>query len=213
MATFNNGILGGFSGTVGTVVGTTWRGVPVMRSKPRKSTKKPSPAQLHNRLKFKMMYAFMLPIKAFLNESFDQPEEKKSRFDFAKSYFLTEAMIPTADSFIIDYPKVLISKGPIRGLLNASITAQAEQKASLQWTDNSALGLAYAEDVLSAIAYVPATQNFIFFEAAAQRHMGEVVLQFPEELQDHTLEVWATFKNKASKQYSISDYVGSITVV
>ena len=155
----------------------------------------------------------MLPIKAFLNESFDQPEEKKSRFDFAKSYFLTEAMIPTADSFSIDYPKVLISKGPIRGLLDVSITAQAEQKALLQWADNSALGLAYAEDVLSAIAYVPATQDFIFFEAAAQRHMGEVVLQFPEELQDRTLEVWATFKNTESKQYSTSDYLGSITIV
>ena len=126
---------------------------------------------------------------------------------------IRDSMIPTADSFIIDYPKVLISKGPIRGLVDASITAQADQKALLQWTDNSALGLAYAKDVLSAIAYVPATQDFIFFEAAAQRHMGEVVLQFPEELHDLTLEVWATFKNKESKQYSTSDYLGSITVV
>ncbi|PVW13896.1 DUF6266 family protein [Marixanthomonas spongiae] len=213
MATFNDGILGGFSGTVGTVVGTTWRGVPVMRSKPKKSNKKPSPAQLRNQLKFKMANTFLNPLKPFLNESFDQPQKKKSRFDLAKSYFLIEAMIPTADSFIIDYLKVLISKGPIRGLLEASVTTQGEQKALLQWTDNSALGLAYAEDTLSVIAYVPATQDFIFFEAAAQRHMGEVVLQFPEELQGLTLEVWATFKNTALKQYSISDYLGSITVL
>ncbi|RFN58402.1 DUF6266 family protein [Marixanthomonas ophiurae] len=213
MATFNNGILGGFSGTVGTVVGTTWRGVPVMRSKPRKSTKKPSPAQLRNQLKFRLANVFLNPVKPFLSDSFGQPKGTTSRFDFAKSYLLTEVMIPTADSFLIDYPKVLISKGPIRGLLDASITVQAKQKAKLQWTDNSALGLAYAEDALSVIAYVPATQDFIFFEAAAQRHMGEVVLQFPEELQDLTLEVWATFKNKASQQYATSDYVGSITVI
>ena len=210
MATFNEGILGGFSGTVGPVVGTTWRGVPVMRSKPTKPNKKPSPAQLRNQLKFTMANAFLNPLKSFLNKSFDQPEKKRSRFDFAKSYFLTEAMQPTEDSFTIDYPKVLISKGPLRGLRHVTITPQGEQKAVLQWTDNSALGLAYATDVLSVIGYVPATQDFILFEAAAQRQTTEVLLAFPEAMQGATLEIWATFMNEKTKQYSISDYVGTL---
>jgi hypothetical protein len=36
MGTFNKGILGGFSGKVGTVVGFNWRGLDVMRSLPKK---------------------------------------------------------------------------------------------------------------------------------------------------------------------------------
>ena len=32
MATFNKGILGGFNGKLGTVVGTSWKGISIMRS-------------------------------------------------------------------------------------------------------------------------------------------------------------------------------------
>lgn len=35
MATLNKGILGGFSGKVGTVVGANWRGLDIIRSRPK----------------------------------------------------------------------------------------------------------------------------------------------------------------------------------
>ena len=35
MGKLQNGILDGFSGKVGTVVGSTWKGIPVMRARPR----------------------------------------------------------------------------------------------------------------------------------------------------------------------------------
>ena len=35
MGTFKKGILGGFNGTVGTVVGSNWKGITVMRSRPK----------------------------------------------------------------------------------------------------------------------------------------------------------------------------------
>lgn len=34
MGTFSKGILGGFSGTVGTVIGGNWKGIQYMRSQP-----------------------------------------------------------------------------------------------------------------------------------------------------------------------------------
>jgi hypothetical protein len=39
MGTFNKGILGGFSGKTGTVIGSNWKGRTVMRSLPGKRTK------------------------------------------------------------------------------------------------------------------------------------------------------------------------------
>ncbi|HEX3025140.1 MAG TPA: DUF6266 family protein [Chitinophagaceae bacterium] len=51
MGTINKGILGGFSGKVGTVIGATWKGIDYMRSK---SSKKPgnfSDAQLEQQAK------------------------------------------------------------------------------------------------------------------------------------------------------------------
>ena len=34
MGTFKNGILGGFSGTLGPAVGSSWKGINVIRSRP-----------------------------------------------------------------------------------------------------------------------------------------------------------------------------------
>lgn len=58
MGTFKKGILGGFSGTVGTVVGSTWRGMDVMRSRPKKSGSAPTPEQLLQREKFALAMRF-----------------------------------------------------------------------------------------------------------------------------------------------------------
>lgn len=53
MATLSKGILGGFSGKVGPVVGATWRGMDVIRSRPKSSRRTPSERQLEQQLKFK----------------------------------------------------------------------------------------------------------------------------------------------------------------
>jgi hypothetical protein len=46
MATFEKGILGGFSGKVGTVIGGNWKGIDFMRSRANKRTFVPSQSNL-----------------------------------------------------------------------------------------------------------------------------------------------------------------------
>jgi hypothetical protein len=46
MGTINKGILGGFSGKVGTVVGGTWKGIDYMCSKSNRRNFVPSQKQL-----------------------------------------------------------------------------------------------------------------------------------------------------------------------
>ena len=59
MGTFEKGVLGGFNGKVGTVVGSTWKGKSVMRSKPpSKRSGPPSAAQLVVQAKFTLMTKF-----------------------------------------------------------------------------------------------------------------------------------------------------------
>ncbi len=58
MATIVKGILGGFSGKVGTVVGANWRGKDIIRSRPKPSKKPPTDKQVIQQLKFKMAVTF-----------------------------------------------------------------------------------------------------------------------------------------------------------
>jgi hypothetical protein len=55
MATFEKGILGGFSGKIGNVVGARWRGKDIMRSVPRSSSRLPTESQLYQRDNFRMV--------------------------------------------------------------------------------------------------------------------------------------------------------------
>lgn len=70
MATFSKGILGGYSGKVGNVVGVRWRGKDILRSLPSKNTQAATQAQLNQRDRFTVAMRFVTPIKDILSAYF-----------------------------------------------------------------------------------------------------------------------------------------------
>lgn len=62
MARITKGILGGFSGKVGTVVGASWRGQDIIRSMPKPSSRKATGKQMLQQLKFKLVIGFLKPL-------------------------------------------------------------------------------------------------------------------------------------------------------
>ncbi|HEY1061659.1 MAG TPA: DUF6266 family protein, partial [Daejeonella sp.] len=67
MGTYKKGILGSFSGKVGTVVGSSWNGIEYMRSLPKPSSKAPTDLQMLQRAKLGMATGFLQPISALIN--------------------------------------------------------------------------------------------------------------------------------------------------
>ena len=57
-----NGIYGSFEGKVGTVVGSSWKGIPYIKSAYKQRTKKVSEKELANRNKFAMAQAWLKPL-------------------------------------------------------------------------------------------------------------------------------------------------------
>ena len=76
MATFKQGILGGFSGKVGGVIGSSWKGIDTMRSQPSSVTNPRTNAQVANRSRFKsvsqLAAAILTTIVKPLNDRFAQ---------------------------------------------------------------------------------------------------------------------------------------------
>lgn len=76
MATFKQGILGGFSGKVGGVIGSSWKGIDTMRSQPSSVTNPRTNAQVANRTRFKsvsqLAAAMLTTIVKPLNDRFAQ---------------------------------------------------------------------------------------------------------------------------------------------
>src|SRR5258707_15772915 len=92
MASIKNGILGGFSGTVGTVLGAQGRGIETMRAVPRPRKSKASPAEIAQQAKFSLASGFLQPLKVFLETGFRDFTEKRTGINAALSYTLKIAV-------------------------------------------------------------------------------------------------------------------------
>lgn len=209
MGKLEEGILGGFSGKVGTVVGARWRDQDILRTRPVYKKRKFSAAQKRNQRRFATVTQFLNPLKGFLKETFTSPAGSRNRYDQAKSYYLKEVVVADGDEFVINYEKALISAGLLRGL-QAPLLAKAENSLSINWENNSGHGFAYSDDLLTVIAYSTATKRFFFFEDIAQRDAGSVRIDLPPDAHGHDLVVWATFRDVVHSMVSLSSFLGRI---
>ncbi|OYU79144.1 MAG: hypothetical protein CFE23_15445 [Flavobacterium sp. BFFFF1] len=131
MALADNGILGSFTGKVGTVVGVRWRDKNVMRSKPKKTRHEPSEKQLAQRSKMGLVSSFLKPLRPITDRYFGQPEAGKSRADLSLSYHLTNALTGSHPDLSIDFKKVIVTKGELPGIYGAEIVAEADGRVRL----------------------------------------------------------------------------------
>lgn len=212
MATFEKGILGGFSGKVGNVVGARWRGRNVMRSLPQRGNYTPTEEQLIQREKFKAVIDFLNPIKDVESKYFGKKQGDKSAYNLATSYHLKEALIDTGTGYVIDYPKVMIGKGDLRGIENPSLTAAPAQVLDLSWNDNSGQGNANPLDSLVVVVYAPEPKLYQVYDPAGTREEAAINLPLPAFMSGFEVQVWATFADTSAKVAAISTYLGAVTV-
>jgi hypothetical protein len=213
MATFEKGILGGFSGKVGNVVGTRWRGKNVMRSLPQRGNYTPTAKQEEQRQKFKTVIGFLRPIVEVLTLYFGNPQGDKSRSNLATSYHLKNAVVSSPLGMVMDYPKVLISKGDLRGIDGGTLTAGAAQTLVFGWQDNSGQGKATATDALMVVVYAPDLNLFYNNLAVATRDATTATVTLPLFMTGFEVEVWASFSKPDTNFAAISTYMGAVTVL
>ncbi|MDO6739352.1 DUF6266 family protein [Wenyingzhuangia sp. 2_MG-2023] len=213
MATFEKGILGGFSGKVGNVVGTRWRGKNVMRSLPQRTSRMPTAKQEEQREKFKTVIEFLSPIVDVLTLYFGSPQGDKSRSNLATSYHLKNAVVPTPTGMVMDYAKVLISKGDLRGIDAGTLTASATQTLVFGWQDNSGQGKATATDELMVVVYAPDLNLFYSNVLVATRDATTATVTLPNFMAGFEVQVWASFSKPNTNYAATSTYMGAITVL
>ena len=208
MATLSKGILGGFSGKVGPVVGATWRGMDVIRSRPKSSKRTPSERQLEQQLKFKLAISFLQPIKNIQSRFFGSGSGVKSRVNLAVSYTINEAIQMVAGLPELIFNKVLITRGELTSFQNAVLTTQPGGVLHLEWEDNSTQGDAAPKDQVSIVCYCAELKNWEIYEGIVMRSdlMADVTL--PAYCLGKTMEVYAFLNNEKQTAASTSLYLG-----
>ncbi len=211
MARISKGILGGVSGTVGTVVGSNWRGIDYIRSKPTIKAGQSNPAQLVPRMRFSIAAKFLKPFNDLLRVTYTASGRQMTELNSAFGYTIQNAVTGVFPDLRIDYSRVLLATGVLPNAIANPITADPAGILKFQWTDNSGTGLARADDKAVVIAYSEELNQGIDLVGPAMR--SEAAADLPVlAFRGRTVHTWLSFIAANGKHKATSIYTGSILV-
>jgi hypothetical protein len=211
-----NGILGAFNGLVGTVVGTNWRGLEVMKSRPNKSTHPASQEQLDQRSIFALMSSFLALFRYSIKLGFKASKGGKTPMNNAVAFNLENAVGGSSPDCYIDYPLIKMSKGNLLPAYAPAITPLPQRTVNINWTTHPDAFDPYddeereerAMDKLTALIYNPATKLRLR-TSHITRAMGTLTIKIPAAFGNTPNHVWIFFVAAKGKAVSSSQYLGT----
>ena len=212
MGVIKQGILGPFSGKVGTVVGAIWKGIGTIRALPASVSNPRTEGQVNQRTKFSAALEFLQPSLAFIQQGFRFYAKGMSAFNAAQSYVLKNAITGTAPNFSVDYTTALVSRGKLEGVSGGNLS-ELNGTVTVTWTDNSNQGNARADDKVLLLVYNPTKgESHIVLEDPATREDATIVSTLPAHYSGDTVHVYLAFQAADGSMVSNSDHVGSVAV-
>lgn len=212
MARITNGILGGFSGKVGTVVGASWRGIDYIRGVPNPSTKPASPLQLAQRLRMRLFRGFLLGVDQIIENCF-QNYDKETPMNSALSYNMKHAVTGSYPKLSIDFPNLVYSKGDLQSAWSLTAVSSESNTIDFSWQNGAFNNYRGAEDRVSIMVYSPETMKFVKATDAGVRADGDSRLIFPENFSGQEVHCYLHFYSEAFNIASTNEYIGVVTVI
>ena len=213
MGTINQGIMGGFSGRVGTVVGGNWNGIDYMRSGNVDRLDAKSMAQLNQRARLSAVIQLLKPLKGFLRIGFKKQKVNMTAFNSAMSYNMANSLTGIFPDYEIDYSKVLVSQGKLPGALNPTAVSSSATQIGFSWDNNSAKINAMANDKAILVVYNPVKQNAIWLVGDHTRIGGSQTITLPANFSGDEVQCYLSFQKANQTVISDSQFVGSLRVM
>lgn len=211
MASFQKGILGGFSGKVGTVIGGNWKGIDYMRSKGGNKNKNPTQPQLSQQLKFGLCIRFLQTMSGLVEVGFKTFAVQKTGINSALSYLLQNAVAGAYPTFNIVYSDVLVSRGDLPNVLGPAVVSGAASVVTFSWTDNSGVGSTKPTDKAILAAFCPAFNQCIYTTGSADRSALTDSIDL-STFAGQLIETYIGFISADGKSVATSIYTGQVTV-
>src|SRR5690606_34337514 len=112
MGKYVSGINGAFTGKIGNTIGSSWRGIPYMKSRSHR-TKPATEGEKINRFIFGMTQQWLKPLKEYLRIGFNNYTLTNQGVNAAKSFLYKNALIKDGFNSTIDPTLVKVSHGDL----------------------------------------------------------------------------------------------------
>lgn len=201
-----NGIHGSFEGKVGAVVGSSWKGIPYIKSRHKKRTRKVSDKELANRDKFTMAQAWLKPLLPFVREGFKGYSKTVEGYLAAKSYLLHNCFTGIKPNISIDSSLMKVSYGDLP--LPANIKVKKGKNNALQFTwSKAAVKDTSGLDQVMLLAYDVGNKMIYFTLTGQFRNVGSDVLMI-DSTPGRSYQLYLAFTAADRSRQSNSVYLG-----
>ncbi|SRR5690554_380469 len=211
MGIIKQGILGGFSGKVGNVVGASWKGIDYIRSLPSSVRNPRTPGQVKQRTKFTLVQRFLTSMTPVVRVGFKNYAGKKTAFNAATSYNVLNGVVGEGDMMELDYPSLLISRGNLQPAPSGD-ALYVGGDIIVEW-DNSVNGLnASGNDEAILVLHNSIKGESRYSIGLSDRLIGELREACPSHWQGDVVECYIAFVSEDGKDVSNSIHLASIEI-
>lgn len=210
MGKIKQGILGGFNGTTGSVVGASWKGIAYMRGKAQSIKNPRTGAQMTNRSLFGAVSDLMSKALRAVNLGYRGVAIKKSPFNVAVQENV-KAFVDVAPA--IDYPSLQLSRGNITPVIQGDITeSSGNLNAGFSLVDSKNevrefCGVAVFIGDFASAPYVSVATSTV----QSGQTSGSVSIPIPSGVVYTLAHVYVFEFKEEDKSASITTYIGDIT--
>src|SRR5690606_8470187 len=177
MSKLTDSLLSGSSGRVGRVVVTNVSGTEILRHRPKRSSKPPTPKQLLIQSRFVRCSEFIESYKSFAKKHFGQRFGLKSPFNHAITNLLNSHKLDydTMD-MTTEYSEIEFSKGSLLEPFPTGLSSPDPMSLEITWADNSAGDAERGTDKAQILYVVENARKSNFASNVATRSEGTVTL-------------------------------------
>lgn len=150
MGKIKKGILGGFSGKTGTVVGGSWKGIEYMRSLATSVANPNTSAQITVRSNFKTIVQIMSKVNPVLKASDWNLSKKQSAFNAAVRINYDNAIVDDA----IDFERLSFGEFSRKGLTDLQVVFNEDETTlslNLNWVNDADEETAFNDDMVAVV--------------------------------------------------------------
>lgn len=208
MARINQGILGPFSGKVGEVIGSSWKGIPYIKSRTMSFHDPKTPAQLAHRMRLQVAHGFVRSIKGFIEIGYRELSENQTPYNKAVSYILKNAVVGEYPAIGIEPSKVMVSQGKLAGAENCLFSMEEDGKLKFSWDENVSEEDAQADDCALLLVYNFTKQQTISVQSCRSERKGTV--EIPDSWKNDKMAGYIFFASIESDAVSNSQYLGMV---
>jgi hypothetical protein len=209
MATYSDGINGNFKGKVGTVIGSSWKGIPYMKSLYHKRTIPVHEMEQQNRNKFGMAHRWLQPVTEFVRAGYKGYSSTVEGFLAAKSCLLKNSFVVDGKRMVIDPALVQVSYGDLPLPANITAVKTAPDELQITW-DAVNKNMEEAYDQIMMLVYDTENGEANYNITGQFRYLGSDTLHIRPAIPERTYHIYAAFVAADRSRQSASIYLGTI---